>query len=107
MFARIRVTDLSPAEVRDLIARGEALLVDVREEAEFAEQRIDGAVNMPLSRFDPVALTEVDGRVVLQCGSGKRSRMAAEQCQKAGVPVERHLAGGIMAWSAAGLPTVR
>ena len=43
---------------------------------------------------------------MLQCGSGKRSATAIGHCQKAGHSIDSHLGGGIMAWKAAGLPTV-
>ncbi len=83
------------------------LLIDVREPGEFEAERIHGALLYPLSSFDPAALPDSgDRRIVLQCGSGKRSAMAAERCQTAGVDVTAHLAGGIGAWKAAGLPTV-
>ncbi|WGM37660.1 rhodanese-like domain-containing protein [Caulobacter sp. NIBR1757] len=102
------VTDMTPHAVHDALRAGEILLVDVREPAEFIAARIHGAVNYPLSTFDPaVALKAVDpARVVLQCGSGKRSAMAAARCQAAGIAVTRHLGGGIGAWQAAGLPVI-
>jgi rhodanese-related sulfurtransferase len=45
--------------------------------------------------------------VVLSCAAGKRSRMAADICAKAGVKVAGHLAGGLGAWMQAGLPVIR
>lgn len=100
--------NLTPADVRGMLQRDEIVLVDVREPAEFAAERIHGALNFPLSTFDARALPSGGReRVVLQCGSGKRSAMAVERCQAAGVAVDAHLAGGIMAWINAGLPTVR
>lgn len=102
------VTDLSPRDVQAALSAGEALLIDVREPGEFAAERIHGAVNYPLSTFDPTALlSSLDpARVILSCGSGKRSAMAAARCQQAGFAVGRHLAGGIGAWKAAGLPFI-
>lgn len=99
--------DLTPAEVHAALADHRILLVDVREPAEFAAERIHGAVNFPLSTFDPDALPAADDKlIVLQCGSGKRSGMAVERCQAAGHGIDCHLAGGIMAWKTAGLPTI-
>ncbi|EGF89214.1 rhodanese domain-containing protein [Asticcacaulis biprosthecium C19] len=46
-------------------------------------------------------------RVVLQCAGGVRSVRALEACQAAGLDITDHLAGGIKAWHAAGLPIVR
>jgi len=97
--------NFSPAEVSGALARQEIVLVDVREAEEFQNVRIEGAVLRPLSQFDPASLPP--GTIVLQCGVGKRSAMAAEICAQAGVEVAGHLAGGIAAWAAAGLPVQR
>jgi len=97
--------EFTPRELEAALAKGEVILVDVREHAEHDAARIDGAVCYPLSTFDPTALPE--GNVVLHCGVGKRSAMAAGQCAKAGVKIAGHLAGGINAWAQAGLPVKR
>ena len=98
--------ELTPVEVHDRLAAGEIALIDVREPAEFAAERIHGALLFPLSTFDP-RLLPVGGRpLVIQCGSGKRSAMAVARCQQAGVAVNMHMAGGIGAWKAVGLPVV-
>lgn len=94
-----------PAELNFALARNEVVLVDVREPGEHQAARIEGATLHPLSCFDPAALPK--GEVVLHCGVGKRSRMAADLCAKAGVKVAGHLGGGLAAWTAAGLPVVR
>lgn len=99
--------DLTPAEVKAMLQRDEIVLIDVREPGEYAGERIHGALNFPLSTFDPHALPSGGETVVLQCGTGKRSGMALERCRAAGVTVDAHLAGGISAWIDAGLPTVR
>ena len=107
MFNAAKTRDLSPAQVKAALDAHEILLIDVREPAEFAAERIHGALNLPLSTFDPGALPLADDRtVVMQCGSGKRSAMALDRCRKAGHKIDAHLAGGIMAWKAEGLPTV-
>jgi rhodanese-related sulfurtransferase len=107
MFGAPKTRDLTPAQVKTALAAHQILLIDVREPAEFAAERIHGALNYPLSTFDPGALPEAgDKLVVLQCGSGKRSATAVGKCQAAGHAIDAHLAGGIMAWKAAGLPTV-
>lgn len=102
-----KTQNLSPAQVKAALDAHEILLIDVREPSEFAVERIHGALNFPLSTFDPEALPDAGGRaVVMQCGSGKRSATAIERCQKAGHALDAHLAGGIMAWKAAGLPVI-
>lgn len=100
-----QVIELEPAEVSAGMARGEIVLVDVREPNETDAERIPGALLMPLSRFDPAALPK--GNVVLTCQVGRRSALAVAQCRKAGVPVHTHMRGGLTAWKAAGLPTTR
>ena len=100
------VTEMSPHELNTRLKSAEVVLIDVREPQEYAAGRIYGALNFPLSTFDPRALPSSSDRlVVLHCGSGKRSAAALEQCQRAGLEVRHHLAGGIAAWRNAGLPT--
>lgn len=100
--------EIGPAELERMLADGAALVVDVREPAEFAAGHIAGAVNLPLSGFDPASLPDPGERVlVLQCAGGKRSGMALDRCSAAQAAVDTHLAGGIGAWIAAGLPVQR
>jgi len=97
--------DLPVSTVAALVERGEALVVDVREPQEFAAGHIPGAVNLPLSRFAPDQLPDAGGRqLVLNCAAGGRSAKAMAACEAARAAVDGHLAGGIGAWKAAGLP---
>ena len=65
-----------------------------------------GAVLVPLSAFDPAAIPDPQGReVVFACRSGRRSVTASLAAQEQGFAYGSHLAGGILAWKAAGLPT--
>jgi rhodanese-related sulfurtransferase len=99
------LVELEPADVSARMAAGKVMLVDVREPNETAAERIPGAVLMPLSKFDPASLPQ--GEVVLTCLGGKRSALAVARCREAGVAVRTHMRGGLTAWKAAGLPTVR
>jgi rhodanese-related sulfurtransferase len=100
--------EISPVELADLLAAGSVTLVDVREADEFAAGHIAGAVNMPLSKFDPAAVPATPGKTtVLQCAGGKRSGMALDRCATAQAAIDTHLGGGLGAWKAAGLPVVR
>jgi rhodanese-related sulfurtransferase len=101
------VTNATPEQVHAWQRNGEILLVDVREANEYAFERIHGALLFPLSTFDATALPTEGRRLVLQCGSGKRSLMAAHKLQAAGHVHLTHLAGGLQAWKAAGLPVIR
>ena len=109
MFPRFSVDpvrDLSAEEVAAELVAERILLIDVREPRETAVERIPGAILLPLSAFDPAAIPDPNGRdVVFSCASGKRSIRASEIAQAAGLPYRSHLAGGILAWKAAGLPT--
>lgn len=107
MSAAAKTKDLSPRQARAELDAARILLIDVREPAEFAAEHIQGARNFPLSSFDPDALPDAGAKtVVLQCAGGKRSAIALERCRAAGHAIESHLAGGLAAWKAAGLPTV-
>jgi rhodanese-related sulfurtransferase len=97
--------DLSPAELSALLGAKSVTLVDVRETGEYAAERIEGAVLHPLSTFDPRALPP--GRLVFQCGIGRRSLEALRRSAAAGLPPAQHLHGGLAAWKQAGLPTQR
>jgi rhodanese-related sulfurtransferase len=101
-----RVHDLTPEDVARGVAENRMLLVDVREENEVALERYPAAVVVPLSNFDPGAIPDPQGRqVVFACRSGRRSVTASLAAQEQGYPYDAHLAGGILAWKAAGLDT--
>ena len=100
------VTNLSPEQVAQGLREGRMLLVDVREPNEVAVEAYPDALVLPLSAFDPTAIPDPEGReVVFACRSGRRSVTASVAAQDAGYPYKSHLAGGIIAWKAAGLPT--
>jgi rhodanese-related sulfurtransferase len=101
-----QVHDLTPDEVSKGIAEGRYLLVDVREPNEVAAEAYPEGVVVPLSSFDPTDIPDPHGKqVVFACRSGKRSVTASLAAQAAGLPYDKHLAGGILGWKAAGLPT--
>jgi rhodanese-related sulfurtransferase len=101
-----QVHDLTPQDVAKGMAEGRYLLVDVREPNEVAVDAYPGAVVVPLSSFDPNNIPDPQGKtVVFACRSGKRSVTASLAAQGAGLTYDSHLAGGMLAWKAAGLPT--
>jgi rhodanese-related sulfurtransferase len=101
-----QVHDLTPEEVSKGMAEGRYLLVDVREPNEVAVEAYPGAVVVPLSTFDPQDIPDPEGKqVVFACRSGKRSVTASMAAQAGGLAYDKHLAGGMLAWKAAGLPT--
>jgi rhodanese-related sulfurtransferase len=100
------VENLTPDQVAAGLKAGRMLLVDVREPNETAVERYPDAAIVPLSAFDPGAISDPQGKqVVFACRSGRRSVTASLAAQDAGYPYKSHLAGGIIAWKAAGLPT--
>jgi len=100
------VRDLTPEEVADGLKEGRIVLVDVREPNETVLERFPGAVLVPLSSFDPATIPAPPGNeVVFACRSGRRSVTASLAAQQQGFDYNAHLAGGILAWKAAGLPT--
>ena len=100
--------DVAPDLLEQWAKQGDTVIVDVREDFEHAEERIDGAELMPLSKFDAAALRARHGghKVVFQCRSGRRSADAAGRYAAAGEKVF-HLAGGIEAWKASGRPVIK
>ncbi|MGE0284956.1 MAG: rhodanese-like domain-containing protein [Bradyrhizobium sp.] len=101
-----QVQDLTPQDVSKGLEEGRYLLVDVRERNEVAAEAYPAGVVVPLSAFDPAAIPDPQGKqVVFACRSGKRSVTASLAAQAAGLPYDKHLAGGILGWKAAGLPT--
>jgi len=100
------VQNLTPEQVARGLAEGRILLVDVRQPNETLAESYPDAVIVPLSAFDPAAIPDPQGRqVVFACRSGRRSVTASLVAQDRGYPYKSHLAGGIIAWKAAGLPT--
>jgi rhodanese-related sulfurtransferase len=100
------VEDLTVEQVKAGLDDGSILLVDVREPNELAAERIPGAIDFPLTTFDPSQLPDPEGkRLVFTCRSGRRSVTASKAAQAAGLPYDAHMAGGILAWKAAGFDT--
>ena len=100
---------IEPGEAAALLSRGEAVMLDVRGLDEFAVERIPGALLAPMTELRAEGLpAEGPKRVILQCRSGARTYRLAEALIGAGIYGEvAHLEGGILAWKAAGLPTIR
>ncbi|MET9290842.1 rhodanese-like domain-containing protein [Streptomyces sp. NPDC003077] len=97
---------LTPAQAHQRVADGDAVLVDVREDAEWAAGHAPGALHLPLSRLSAGASlpSAAQGKpVVAVCRSGNRSQRAAEILAASGVEAT-DVTGGMTAWAEAGLP---
>ena len=101
------VHGISSDELHQLCIDDSIVLIDVREIDEFEEERIPGAVNFPLSSFSKEAIAEIAGdkEVVFQCRSGYRSWLVAKEYYNGKLP-QKHLDGGILAWSRSGKATL-
>jgi rhodanese-related sulfurtransferase len=110
--AKQRIENLTVEQVAGEIARGDVLLVDIREPGEREQHgAIPGAVAAPRGMLEfwadptsPYHRAEFNpaGRVILHCASGGRSALAADTLQAMGYTNVAHLDGGINAWKAAG-----
>jgi len=98
---------LPPAEAVRVMNQDGALVLDVREDNEFAGGRIGGARHIPLTLLKQ-RMADIDrfkeAPVVVYCRSGSRSAMAASQLASAGFTNVTNLEGGLQAWQSAGLP---
>ncbi|MFJ9542470.1 rhodanese-like domain-containing protein [Streptomyces sp. NPDC101225] len=109
LFKRRGSGRLTPAEAHRRITEGEAVLLDVREKAEWKAGHAPKALHLPLTRLMAGAglPASVQGRpVVTICRSGHRSRQAVKLLAARGVEV-RDVAGGMTAWARDGLPVSR
>jgi rhodanese-related sulfurtransferase len=97
--------DVHLDEAIRLLNEADAVLLDVREDDEWAAGHAPGAVHMRLGDLDPSGLAAAKP-VVAVCRSGNRSRTAAIKLAGAGITVY-NLAGGMKAWHCSGRPVVR
>ena len=100
----------STLQVTQLMNRGKTVVLDVRTPEEFATGHLRDAKNIPLADF-PTRIGELDkskGKsVVVVCQSGARADKAVKLLQRAGFDDVISLDGGVAAWQAASLPTVK
>ena len=103
-----KVESISPKEASTMYAGKKAVIVDVREDSEWSEQHIPGAIHIPLAQLNE-RLSELkqykDSPVITQCRSGRRSAQAFDVLKSAGFSKVYNMDGGIMAWDKAGLKT--
>lgn len=106
--ARQRVAETTAADVRARLARGEAItLVDVREESEWARGHIPGAVHVGkgvIERDIEARFPDPDAPLVLYCGGGFRSVLAADALAEMGYTRVVSMDGGWRGWTEAGGP---
>lgn len=105
--AKSRVTECNVEQARERVANG-AVLIDVREDNEFAAGHAAGAVHIGrgiIERDIVGKYPEKDTELVLYCGGGFRSALAADMLQKMGYTNVVSMDGGWKAWKDSGAPT--
>ena len=109
--AKARIREITVGEVAgDIAAGSQFALVDTREESEWDAAHAAGARHMGkgiIERDIEAAIPDLDAKIVLYCGGGYRSALAADALQQMGYRNVYSLAGGWRAWKAAGLAVER
>jgi sulfur-carrier protein adenylyltransferase/sulfurtransferase len=108
--ARVGVEEVQPPEAAEEMDQGDVALIDVREQHEFEERHIEGAIHVPrgyLEQRIEQYVPDRSKRVVLYCASGVRSVLAAKtMTEELGYEDVASMAGGITLWRDRGLPVV-
>ena len=115
--ARANIREASPNEFH--AAPGDAVVIDVREPAEFETGHIPGSINIPrgvlefqvdahpaVANVSDPALSHKERPIVLVCRTGGRAALSALSLQRLGFADVRSITGGVLAWGEAGLPLV-
>ncbi|HZW92733.1 MAG TPA: rhodanese-like domain-containing protein [Candidatus Eremiobacteraceae bacterium] len=109
--AKTRVRETSVDQVKSKIDGGEKfVLVDVREESEFAKDHLPGAIHLGkgiIERDIEVRVPDINVEIVLYCGGGFRSALAADNLQKMGYKNVISMDGGIRDWREKGYPLTK
>jgi rhodanese-related sulfurtransferase len=107
--AKSRVQQIDIDAYREMQAAGEPhVLIDVREDREWDAGHAAGALHLGkgiIERDIEIKVPDKHTRLVLYCGGGYRSALAADNLQKMGYTAAISLDGGWKAWQQAGLPT--
>ncbi len=109
--AKSRVQECTVADVAARIEAGETVtLIDVREESEFAKGHLPGAVHLGkgiIERDIEKTFPQLDKELILYCGGGYRSALAADALTKMGYTHVISMDGGWRGWKEAGLPVAK
>jgi len=109
--AKARVKETNVENVKRRMEAGEKfLLVDVREDNEWANGHVPKAVHMGrgiIERDIETAVPDTSTKMILYCGGGFRSALVADNLQKMGYTNVESMDGGWKGWLAAGLPTAK
>ena len=106
--AKKNITEISPDEARQQTERGDAVLIDVREDEDWREDHAKGAKHLTRGTIEleiEEQVPDLKTPIICYCGGGSRSSLVAESLQKMGYENVRSIAGGFRAWKEAGLPS--
>ena len=107
--AKKRVRETNVDDVKGRLDRGDKfVLVDVREESEYAKDHLPGAIHLGkgiIERDIETRVPDTSAKIVLYCGGGFRSALSADNLQKMGYSNVESMDGGWKGWLAAGNPT--
>ena len=105
--AKTRIREVSAAEAKKEHAQG-AVLIDVREDAEFEKEHAKDAIHLSKGVVEwkiEENVPDVATPIICYCGGGSRSALVADNLQKMGYTNVASMAGGFKAWKNEGLPT--
>jgi rhodanese-related sulfurtransferase len=109
--ARSRIRETNVDDVKSRLDRGDKfLLVDVREESEFAKDHIAGAIHLGkgiIERDIEARVPDLSAEMILYCGGGFRSALAADNLQKMGYTNVISMDGGIRGWREKNFPLTK
>lgn len=109
--AKKRVQETTVDEVKAKLDRGEKfLLIDVREDNEYAKDHLPGAIHLGrgiIERDIEERVPDLNAPITLYCGGGFRSALAADNLQKMGYTQVISMDGGIRGWREKGFPLTR
>jgi len=109
--ARSRIRETNVDSVKSRLDRGDKfLLVDVREESEFAKDHLPGALHLGkgvIERDIEARVPELNAEMILYCGGGFRSALAADNLQKMGYTNVISMDGGIRGWREKNYPLTK
>jgi sulfur-carrier protein adenylyltransferase/sulfurtransferase len=112
LLARVKaeIEEVDAVGARELIERGDPLILDVREQDEWDEGHVPGAIHIPRGNLESrieSAARDRDRRVLVYCAAGNRSAFAAQTLGELGYADVVSLAGGFTDWKRNGFPVVR
>lgn len=106
----MNIHQIEPSDLFEIINKSDVLVVDVREQNEYAQERIENSVNIPLSQ-SLLELNNIENlkskKIILYCKAGVRSMIVAAKLQEDGFENDViNLTGGLNAWKDCKLPFI-